>query len=568
MAAMQEDEAYASTTSGLAAALQENQDLLDLAQEAGHLGLFEWLVPAGTLRLSPKFLLLYGLPEFDGLYQTWLKCIFREDIPRLTDLIDTAFAEKARHSHAEFRIVRPCDGGLRWMEARNVIFYDAEGRPVRVVGVNVDVTERKRAIAQLRSFTETLEERVHERTRELEAENEARRKAEEALRQAQKMDAVGQLTGGVAHDFNNLLTIIQGGLDMIGRQISTLDGSPAVSRILRGKDMAIEGVRRAAKLTSRLLAFARQQPLDPKTIDPNKLVSGVCELLRRTLGEAVLLETVLAGGLWRTHVDANQLENALVNLAVNARDAMPGGGKMTIETANCHLDEAYVSGLTESVSVGQYVMIAVADSGLGMDRTTLEKAFEPFFTTKGVGKGTGLGLSQVYGFVRQSAGHVRIYSELGEGTTVKIYLPRHVGAEEHATEISGPSDPIQAVGAESILLVEDDEALRAYGVELLNDLGYSVLAAANAAGALEIIERGHKIDLLFTDVVMPGGMNGRELANEAMRRRPGLKVLFTTGYTRNAIVHQGRLDPGLQMIGKPFTYQELGTRIRAILDCD
>jgi PAS domain S-box-containing protein len=565
---MQEDEADASTTSGLAASLQENQELLDLAQEAGHLGLFEWLVQAGTVRLSPKFLLLYGLPEFDGLYQTWLKCIFREDIPRLTDLMDNAFAEKARHSHAEFRIVRPCDGGLRWMEARNVIFYDAEGRAVRVVGVNVDVTERKRAIAQLRAFTETLEERVHERTRELEAENEARRKAEETLRQAQKMEAVGQLTGGVAHDFNNLLTIIQGGLDMIGRQISTLEGSPAVSRIMRGKDMAIEGVRRAAKLTSRLLAFARQQPLDPKTIDPNKLVSGVCELLRRTLGEAVLLETVLAGGLWRTHVDANQLENALVNLAVNARDAMPGGGKMTIETANCHLDEAYVSGLTEPVSAGQYVMIAVADSGLGMDRATLERAFEPFFTTKGVGKGTGLGLSQVYGFVRQSAGHVRIYSELGEGTTVKIYLPRHVGAEEKATEISRPSDPIHAIGAESILLVEDDDALRAYGVELLNDLGYSVLAAANAAGALEIIERGHKINLLFTDVVIPGGMNGRELANEAVRRRPGLKVLFTTGYTRNAIVHQGRIDPGLQMIGKPFTYQELGTRIRAILDCD
>jgi PAS domain S-box-containing protein len=567
MAAMQEDEASISTTSGLAA-LRKNEELLDLAQEAGHLGLFEWLVQAGTLRLSPNFLLLYGLPEFDGLYQTWLKCIFREDIPRLTDLLDNAFAEKARHSHAEFRIVRPCDGGLRWMEARNVIFYDAGGRAVRVVGVNVDVTERKRAIAQLRAFTETLEERVHERTRELEAENEARMKAEETLRQAQKMDAVGQLTGGVAHDFNNLLTIIQGGLDMIGRHIPTLDSSPAVSRIVRGKDMAIEGVRRAAKLTSRLLAFARQQPLDPKTLDPNKLVSGVCELLRRTLGEAVLLETVLAGGLWRTYVDANQLENALVNLAVNARDAMPSGGKMTIETANCHLDEAYVSGLTEPVSAGQYLMIAVADSGLGMDRTTLARAFEPFFTTKGVGKGTGLGLSQVYGFVRQSEGHVRIYSELGEGTTVKIYLPRHVGAEEHAAEISRSSDPIHAIGAESILIVEDDEALRAYGVELLNDLGYNVLAAANAAGALEIIERGHKIDLLFTDVVMPGGMNGRELANEAVRRRPGLKVLFTTGYTRNAIVHQGRLDPGLQMIGKPFTYHELGTRIRAVLDCD
>jgi CheY-like chemotaxis protein len=353
---------------------------------------------------------------------------------------------------------------------------------------------------------------------------------------------------------------------MIGRQISAFDNSPAVARIVRGKDMAFEGVRRATKLTSRLLAFARQQPLDPKSTDANKLVSGICELLRRTLGEAVLLETVLAAGLWRTHVDANQLENALVNLAVNARDAMPDGGRMTIETGNCHLDEAYVGALTEPVSAGQYVMIAVADSGHGMDRSTLERAFEPFFTTKDVGKGTGLGLSQVYGFVRQSAGHVRIYSELGEGTTVKIYLPRHLGADEDPAEISRPSDPARAIGAESVLLVEDDDALRAYGVELLNDLGYNVLAATNAAGALEIIDRGHEIDLLFTDVVMPGGMNGRELADEAIRRRPRLKVLLTTGYTRNAIVHQGRLDPGLQMIGKPFTYQELGTRIRAILD--
>jgi PAS domain S-box-containing protein len=563
---MRQDKANALTPGSVAAAHQNDHELLDLAQEAGNLGLFEWLVQAGTVRLSPKFLSLYGLTDFDGLYESWLKCVFREDVLRIRDLMDSAFVEKARHSHAEFRIVRPADGGLRWIEARNVIFYDADGRPMRVVGVNVDVTERKRAITQLRAFTETLEERVHERTRELEAENEARKKAEEALRQAQKMEAVGQLTGGVAHDFNNLLTIIQGGLDMIGRQISTLDNSPAVSRIVRGKDMAIEGVRRATKLTSRLLAFARQQPLDPKTTDANKLVSGICELLRRTLGEAVSLETVLAGGLWRTHVDANQLENALVNLAVNARDAMPNGGKMTIETANCHLDEAYVSGLTEPVSAGQFVMIAVADSGCGMDRSTLERAFEPFFTTKGVGKGTGLGLSQVYGFVRQSGGHVRIYSELGEGTTAKIYLPRHVGAEEDSAEISRPSAPIHAIGAESILLVEDDDALRAYGVELLNDLGYNALSAANAAGALEIIDRGHKIDLLFTDVVMPGGMNGRELADEATRRRPGLKILFTTGYTRNAIVHQGRLDPGLQMIGKPYTYQELGARIRALLD--
>jgi len=549
-----------------AGAVADTQDLLDLAQEAGHLGLFEWQVQAGTLRLSPKFLSLYGLTDFDGRYEAWLKCIFREDVPRIVDLFDNAFEERARRSEAEFRITRPTDGALRWIEARSLIFYDADGRPVRVVGVNVDVTERKRAVAQLRAFTETLEERVKDRTRELEAENEARRKAEEALRQSQKMEAVGQLTGGVAHDFNNLLTIIQGGLDMIGRQIANIDATPAVSRMVRGRDMATEGVRRAAKLTSRLLAFARQQPLDPRTIDPNKLVSGVCELLRRTLGEAVSLETVLAGGLWRVHVDANQLENALVNLGLNGRDAMPNGGKMTIETANCYLDQSYVDGLTEPVQPGQYVMIAVADTGAGMDRSTIEKAFEPFFTTKGVGKGTGLGLSQVYGFVRQSAGHVRIYSEIGEGTTIKIYLPRHHGQEEQEEESDRSGGAHHAIGAETVLVVEDDDALRMYDVEILNDLGYNVLPAANAAAALEILGRGHKIDLLFTDVVMPGGMNGRQLADEAVRRHPGLKVLFTTGYTRNAIVHHGRLDPGVEMIGKPFTYQELGTRIRAVLD--
>jgi PAS domain S-box-containing protein len=565
---MQEDGSNASTLSGLAAELRENQELLDLAQEAGNLGLFEWRIQAGTLRLSPRFLSLYGLTDFDGLYPTWLKCIFREDVARISHLMDTAFAEKARHSYAEFRIVRPADGALRWVEARDVIFYDGGGRAVRVVGVYVDVTDRTRAIAQLRAFTETLEEAVRERTSELEAENAARKKAEEALRQAQKIEAVGQLTGGVAHDFNNLLTIIQGGLDMIGRQIPALANSPAASRIVRGRDMALEGVRRAAKLTSRLLAFARQQPLDPKTIDANKLVSGICEFLRRTLGEAVSLETVLAAGLWRIQADVNQLENALVNLAVNARDALPSGGKLTIETANCYLDQAYVDGLTEPVSVGQYVMIAVADSGVGMDRSTLERAFEPFFTTKGVGKGTGLGLSQVYGFVRQSAGHVKIYSELGEGTTVKIYLPRQIGDEEHPEAIERASAPSGAIGAETILVVEDDDTLRLYAVEVLNDLGYSVLAAATATAALDIIGRGHEIDLLFTDVVMPGAMNGRQLADEAKRRRPGLKVLFTTGYARNAIVHQGRLDRGVEMIGKPYTFQELGARIRALLDRD
>jgi PAS domain S-box-containing protein len=546
--------------------LQETEELLALAQEAGRIGIFEWQVPTGVVRLSPRFLSLYGLTEFDGRYESWLKCIFREDVPRITDLFDTAFAAREREMHGEFRIVSPSDGKLKWMEARNNLFYDADGRPVRVVGVSVDITERKRALAQLRAFTETLEDAVKERTRELEIQNEARLKAEELLRQAQKMEAVGQLTGGIAHDFNNLLTIVIGGLDMIGRQIPALGATAAAERIARAKDMALQGVQRAVTLTDRLLAFSRQQPLAPKPIDANKLVSATCEFLHRTLGETVSLETVLAAGLWRAHADPHQLENALLNLTLNARDAMPEGGKVTIETANCYLDETYVSAIPEPVDVGQYVMIAVADTGTGMDPVTAERAFEPFFTTKDVGRGTGLGLSQVYGFVRQSAGHVRVYSELDEGTTVKIYLPRYVGADEQVEAAEPARAANGAIGTETILVVEDDEALRSYTVETLTELGYRVLAATNGAAAIDILDSGADIDLLFTDVVMPGGVNGRQLADEAVRRRPGLKVLFTTGYTRNAIVHHGRLDPGVEMIGKPFSSDELTRKVRAVLD--
>jgi CheY-like chemotaxis protein len=295
-------------------------------------------------------------------------------------------------------------------------------------------------------------------------------------------------------------------------------------------------------------------------------VAGICELLRRTLGEAVELETVLAGGLWLTFADSNQLENAVLNLALNARDAMPNGGKLTIETANCYLDEAYVGDIAEPVMSGQYVMIAIADTGAGMDKATLEKAFEPFFTTKDIGKGTGLGLSQVYGFVRQSAGHVKIYSEAGEGTTVKIYLPRHRGESDSMKPQDVPSSAARAIGLESILVVEDDNSLRAYTTESLRELGYRVLEAASAAEALEVLGNDRHVDLLFTDVVMPGGTNGRQLADEASRRQPKLKVLFTTGYTRNAIVHHGRLDPGIHLIGKPFSFHELASRIRTRLD--
>ncbi len=544
----------------------ESAELLGFAEQIGRIGVIDWTVATGIVRLSPYAQEMYGLTHFDGRYETWIATVFREDVTRLRNVIASAFEEKTREFELDFRIIRKTDKQLRWISARRLAFYDEAGRPVRVLGVSIDVTDRKRELVDLRNFTETLEDAVKERTRELEAQNAARIRAEELLRQAQKMDAVGQLTGGVAHDFNNLLTVVLGGLEMIERQIPAMDTSPAVSRIVRGKDMAIEGVRRAAKLTSRLLAFARQQPLEPKNVDANKLVSTVCELLRQTLGEAVQLETVLAGGLWRSFVDVNQLENALVNLSVNARDAMPDGGKLTIETANCYLDDPYVKALAEPVAAGQYVMIAVADTGLGMDRDTMERAFEPFFTTKSFGKGTGLGLSQVYGFVRQSSGHVQIYSETGEGTTVKIYLPRASSADEQPEEMDRRGAAGGAIGAETILVVEDDDALRVYAVEVLSDLGYSVLAATTAASALELIGRRDDIDLLFTDIVMPGGMNGRQLADEAVRQRPGLKVLFTTGYTRNAIVHHGRLDSGVEMIGKPFTLQELSTRIRAILD--
>jgi PAS domain S-box-containing protein len=407
---------------------------------------------------------------------------------------------------------------------------------------------------EIRRLNETLEERVA-------LEVSERMKAEEALRQAQKMEAVGQLTGGIAHDFNNLLTIVIGNIELLQRRLPEEAG-----RLRRAADHAMQGARRAATLTQRLLAFSRRQALDPKPIDPNQLVQGMSELLRRTLGETVVLETVLAGGLWRTTADPNQLENAILNLAVNARDAMPNGGKLTIETANSKLDEHYVEGLAEPVPPGQYVLIAVSDTGTGMDKATMDRVFEPFFTTKEAGKGTGLGLSQVYGFVRQSNGHARIYSELGEGTAVKIYLPRLLGTDNGP--VAAPSGTTTATRGEgeTILVVEDEHDLRHFTTETLRELGYVVLEAPDGHAALDIVNRHPEIALLFTDVVLGGGMNGRALADEVRRRRSNVRVLFTTGYTSNAIVHHGRLDRGVHLIGKPFTYAELATKVRSVLD--
>ena len=409
----------------------------------------------------------------------------------------------------------------------------------------------------LRVLNETLEQRVADEIAE-------RMRTEEALRQAQKMEAVGQLTGGIAHDFNNLLTAITGGADTLQRMLPQPLGAND-ARIRRALRMIDQGAQRAATLTQRLLAFARRQALDPRPIDANKLVSGMSELLRRTLGEAVAIETVLAGGLWRTMTDPNQLENALLNLAVNARDAMPGGGKLTIETANSYLDESYAALHQEAVP-GQYVMIAVSDTGTGMSRETIEHVFEPFFTTKEVGQGTGLGLSQVYGFIKQSNGHIKIYSEVGQGSVVKLYLPRLVDDARPASEAEEEAEAPPGGSGELILVVEDDEDVRAYSTETLRDLGYRVLTAPNGPAGLEVLARHPGIRLLFTDVGLPGGMTGRQLADNARRLRPGLLVLFTTGYARNAIVHGGILDPGTHLLPKPFTHAGLAAKIRALLD--
>jgi PAS domain S-box-containing protein len=385
-----------------------------------------------------------------------------------------------------------------------------------------------------------------------------RKAVEDQLRQAQKMEAVGQLTGGVAHDFNNLLTVIMGNLEHLERIL------PAAQPTERIISAALRAASRAAILTQRLLVFSRRSPLVPEVLSVNKLVAGMSDLMRRTLGEAVFIETVLAGGLWPTLADANQLENALINLAINARDAMPDGGKLTIETANAHLDEAYAR-MHEEVQAGQYVGIFITDTGIGMSAETASRAFEPFFTTKETGQGTGLGLSQVYGFIKQSGGHVKIYSEIGEGTTVKFYLPRYRGPEDVSDE--GLATQVVSRGqGELVLVVEDDPDVRDYTVEMVSELGYSVLSAPDGATALRLLDSNREVALLFTDVGLPGGMNGRQLAEQAQRRRPRLKILYTTGYARNAIVHQGRLDPGVEVIFKPFTYSDLAAKIRQVLD--
>ncbi len=440
--------------------------------------------------------------------------------------------------------------------------FDSDGTATGIFVDGFDVTDQKRAEDQLQSLNHTLEQRVEQRTQELrtalldlEKETVERENAQIALRQAQKMEALGNLTGGVAHDFNNLLQVVSGNLQLLAKEIG--DMPRAAQRL----ENALAGVERGAKLASQLLAFGRRQPREPKVVNVRRLIQNMDDMLRRALGEEIELETVVSGGLWNTLIDPSQLENAILNLAINARDAMNGHGRLTIETANSVLDDDYAR-LHEDVRPGQYVLVAVTDTGSGISPDIIEHVLEPFFSTKTDGKGSGLGLSMVYGFLKQSGGHLKIYSEVGHGTTMKLYMPRTMESEDSLTD--GNALPAKG-GTETVLVVEDDDAVRETSVALLADLGYRVLKARDAQSAFAIVNSGVQIDLLFTDVVMPGPMRSTELARKAKAVFPGLGVLFTSGYTENSIVHGGRLDAGVELLSKPYTREALARKVRHVL---
>lgn len=444
--------------------------------------------------------------------------------------------------------VRRSDGIYRWALSAAAPRFSDDGTFLGYIGSIIDITHRKEAERILQEANVVLERRVAAAIAE-------RVHTEAQLRQAQKMEAIGKLTGGVAHDFNNVLQVIAGNLQLLSRDVA---GNLRAEQRLQ---TAIAATSRGSRLASQLLAFGRRQPLSPKSVNLGRLIRGIDDMLRRSLGEGVEIETVISGGLWNTFVDTVQVENALLNLAINARDAMQGQGKLTIEAGNAFLDDTYVARHGD-VAAGQYVMVAVTDTGCGIPAELLERVFEPFYTTKPEGQGTGLGLSMVYGFVKQSGGHIKIYSEVGHGTTVRIYLPRARQPEDVETDIE---TGVITGGSETVLVVEDDEDVRGTVVDLLSELGYRVLRAKDAQSALAIVESGVPIDLLFTDVVMPGPLGSPELARKARERLPNVAVLFTSGYTDNAIVHGGRLDEGVDLLSKPYSREAMARKIRNVL---
>ncbi len=481
--------------------------------------------------------------------EKWAAIVHPDDVGRASERWARSLSTGETYE-TEFRLRRH-DGVFRWHIARAMPIRDTAGAISRWVGANTDIQDQKDVAATLADLNAALETRVAERTAQL-------IETEEALRQSQKMDAVGQLTGGIAHDFNNLLQAITGALDRLRKRIAQ-GRLEDVERFLKAAE---EGATRAASLTHRLLAFSRRQTLDPRPADVNRLVSGLEDLIRRTMGPGIAVQVVGAGGLWTTLIDVPQLENALLNLCINARDAMPAGGKLTIETANRWLDDR--GGRGRDLPPGQYVSLAVTDSGVGMGPEVVERAFDPFFTTKPIGQGTGLGLSMIYGFVRQSGGQVRIYSEVGQGTTMTLYLPRHLGEVGPDTETA--AERMERGLGEMVLVVDDEEQIRMLVSDVLQENAYRTIEARDGRTAMAILQGGQPIDLLITDVGLPGGMNGRQLADAARDMRPGLKVLFITGYAENAVVGNGHLPPGMAVLVKPFAMPALAAKIRDILE--
>ena len=476
----------------------------------------------------------------------WASIVHPDDVLNASQAWIAAVASGQTYE-AEFRI-RRADGAYRWHIVRALPIVDDRGVMLRWVGTNTDIEDQKSAADILLHMNEILEREVQQRTAE-------RDRTTLALQQSQKMEAIGKLTGGVAHDFNNLLQVISGNLQLLHCDVA---GNPRAEQRL---DNALAGVTRGARLASYLLAFGRRQALDPRVVRIGRFIAGMEDMLRRSLGEEIEVETRIADQLWNTLVDTVQVENAVLNLCINARDAMKGAGRLRIDVANAVLEECCGGGPSE-VAAGQYVMIAVSDTGCGMTPEVREQAFDPFFSTKPEGKGSGLGLSMVYGFVKQSGGHVKIDSEVGAGTTVRLYLPRSLEPEDN---LATPEQHAVVGGQETILVVEDDDDVRATVVDLLSELGYRVLKASDASGALAVIEGGGLVDLLFTDVVMPGPLRSPALVQKARQYLPEIAVLYTSGYPESAIVHGGRLDADIDLLGKPYTREALARKIRHVL---
>ncbi len=518
-----------------------------------------WMGDAGgqAIFANRHFDHMFGRPAAEMLGEGWMEVVLAEDLGPFRAVMAGA-VESRQPFRTEVR-VRDNNSEIRWMRCDGVPRTDDAGAFLGYTGCAVDITEARLA-------TDTLEARVAERTaaltqavHALHTEALEREQAEAALRQSQKMEAVGQLTGGIAHDFNNMLQAIGGSLELIRRRIGQGRTDEAASFV----DTARQTVERAAALTNRLLAFARRQALQPRDVEPDKLIEGMAELIRRTTGPGIMVELRMGDGIWTVSCDPNQLENVLLNLAINARDAMPEGGRLTIGTADVQLREADVAG-QDGASPGDYVEISVADTGTGMDEVTRAHAFEPFFTTKPIGQGTGLGLSQLYGFVRQSDGAVRLDSVLGQGTTVRLYLPRHEPAQVQPEDPAPEGKPEPAGAGETVLLVEDEEGVRAVAAEHLREFGYTVLEAPDGPEALGLLHSDVRVDVLVTDVGLPGGLNGRQVADAARGRRPSLPVLFITGFAGDAL--EGQLAPGMEIIGKPFALSALAAKVQAILE--